>query len=213
VSSSKASPAKKISQESIKNVLLDLDQTLISSEATEDLDFKSNKDKMKKFRFHNMDDYYIVFERPGLQEFLTYLFDNFNVSVWTAASKDYALFVIDKAVIANNANRKLDYVFFSYHCDISEKLSPKQGTKDLNVLWDNFKLDGYTKGNTVIIDDYKEDVHKVQPNNCILAKPIEFTSDESPKDDYLKRLTEVLKEEKLNPTTQVVQLCNSKLVN
>ena len=145
------------------------------------------------------------------KEFLTYLFDNFNVSVWTAASKDYALFVIDKAIIANNSNRKLDYVFFSYHCDISEKLSPKQGTKDLSLLWDKFNLDGYNKDNTVILDDYKKDVHKIQPNNCIIAKAFEFTSDDSPKDDFLIRLTEVLREEKFNPTNQVVKLCNSKL--
>ena len=42
------------------------------------------------------DGHYKVFERPGLQEFLDYLFANFNVSVWTAASKSYALFIIDK---------------------------------------------------------------------------------------------------------------------
>jgi TFIIF-interacting CTD phosphatase-like protein len=93
------------------NFILDLDQTLISAEPTEEYDFQKNKNKAKKIIFHNMDDYYLVFERPDLQKFLTYLFDNFNVSIWTAASKYYALFIIDKIVLAGNKNRKIIYSF------------------------------------------------------------------------------------------------------
>jgi hypothetical protein len=69
------------------NVVLDLDQTLVSAEDWNTQDFKKYKKKAKKFQFHDMDGYYIVFERPNLQSFLDYLFANFNVSVWTAASK------------------------------------------------------------------------------------------------------------------------------
>ena len=71
------------------------------------------------------ENYYIIFERPGLQQFLTFLFKYFNVSIWTAASKDYALFIIDKIIIAGNKDRKIDYVFFSYHCGISKKIKKK----------------------------------------------------------------------------------------
>ena len=78
------------------NVFLDLDQTLISAEANDEFDFNNSKEKSKKFTSYDMDGYYIVFERPGLQDFLDYLFANFNVSIWTAASKDYAIFIIDK---------------------------------------------------------------------------------------------------------------------
>ena len=101
------------------NVVLDLDQTLISAEDWDSKDFKKHKNKAKKFEFHDMDGYYIVFERPNLQSFLDYLFANFNVSVWTAASKDYALFIIDK-IILSKPGRHLDWIFFSY-CDISKK--------------------------------------------------------------------------------------------
>jgi len=103
------------------NIVLDLDQTLISSEIIKEFDFTQNKEKSKKFNFHNMDEYYLVFERPGLQSFLDNLFENFNVSIWTAASKDYALFIIEKIILKNNPKRKLDWVFFSYHCRISKK--------------------------------------------------------------------------------------------
>lgn len=165
--------------------VLDLDQTLISAEPTEEYDFSKNKSKAKKFVFHDMDGYYVVFERPGVQPFLTYLFENFNVSVWTAASKDYALFVIDKVVLAGNKNRKIDFIFFSYHCDISEHM--KKGTKDLSLLWDTFKLSGYSKENTVILDDYDE-VQNTQPGNCIAAVPFEFSRDGSESDDFLDNL-------------------------
>lgn len=165
--------------------VLDLDQTLISAEPAEEYDFSKNKNKAKKFVFHDMNGYYVVFERPGLQPFLSYLFDNFNVSIWTAASKDYALFVIDKVILAGNKNRKIDFIFFSYHCDISETM--KKGTKDLSLLWDTFKLSGYSKENTVILDDYDE-VQNTQPGNCLVAVPFEFNKDGSEADDFLEKL-------------------------
>lgn len=178
------------------NVLLDLDQTLISAEPLDD--YKKYKDKMKDrsklFRSETMEDYYIIFERPGLQSFLDYLFENFNVSVWTAASKDYALFIIDKFIINGKKNRKLDWIFFSYHCDASKKL--KNGTKDLSMLWDYYNDSKYTPKNTVIIDDYSE-VYNTQPGNCIIAVPFEFTEKESHKDTYLIDLKHELKKLKV----------------
>lgn len=192
--------------------VLDLDQTLISAEPAEEYDFSKNKNKAKKFVFHDMDGYYVVFERPGLQPFLSYLFDNFNVSVWTAASKDYALFIIDKIVLAGNKNRKIDFIFFSYHCDISEKT--KKGTKDLTMLWDTFKLPGFSKDNTVILDDYDE-VLNTQPGNCIAAVPFEFTKEGSESDDFLEKLVPQVRilNEKINsgePVSTVVKSINKK---
>ena len=164
------------------NVLLDIDATLISAEPAEEYDFNKNRKKSRKFTSHDMDGYYIVFERPGLQEFLEWLFGKFNVSVWTAASKDYALFIIDKIILAGKENRKLDYIFFSYHCDISSLL--KSGTKDLTTLWDIWKLPGYHEKNTLILDDYDE-VQNTQPGNCIVALPFTFFKKGSSKDKFL----------------------------
>lgn len=176
-------------------IFLDLDQTVISAEADEEYDFKKYKEKAKKFEFKNMDSYYIVFERPGLQKFLDFLFSNFNVSIWTAASKDYALFIIEKIIIAGKSKRKVDWIFFSYHCDISKRL--KKGSKDLRIIWEDYKIPGYSKDNTVIVDDYNE-VHKTQPDNCIIAIPFEFTKEGSENDDYLKRLQSELVKMKKN---------------
>ena len=174
------------------NFILDLDQTIISGEPTEEYNFEKNKKKALKFRFETMENYYIIFERPYLQPFLTFLFKNFNISIWTAASKDYALFITDKIIIAGNKNRKIDYIFFSYHCSLSKKIK-KGSSKELSILWSYFKLPKYNKNNTVILDDYVEDVYKNQKQNCIIAKPFEFTDKNSHKDNFLKDLQHKLK--------------------
>ena len=191
-----------------KNIILDLDQTIISAEATEEYNFEKNKDKAKNFKYHNMDSYYIVFERPGLQKFLNFLFSNFNVSVWTAASKDYALLIIEKIILANKKNRKLDWVFFSYHCDISKRL--KSGTKDLQVIWEDFDIPGYSKDNSVILDDYDE-VFKTQKNNCIIAHPFEFTDKNSENDNFLEKLQPELLKFKRSKSHNIVNDINKSL--
>lgn len=188
-----------------KNFILDLDQTLISAEPTEEYDFSKNKLKAKQFTFHDMDGFYVVFERPHLQKFLAFLFDNFNVSIWTAASKDYALFVIDKIILAGNSNRKLDYIFFSYHCDLSER--EKDSTKNLKLLTDIFKLPGYNMDNTIILDDYDE-VWKSQKGNCIYAKQFQFSSKSSESDKFLlnliPHLRKLLENDKVQPSVKKI---------
>jgi len=173
--------------------IFDLDQTIISGEPIEEYDFEKNKKKAAKFRFETMENYYIIFERPYLQQFLTFVFKNFDVCVWTAASKDYALFIIEKIIIAGNKDRKLDYIFFSYHCGLSKKYK-KDSSKELSIIWNKYKLPGYNENNVVIFDDYFEDVHKNQKGNCIIAKPFEFKDKDSNKDKFLKILEKYLKE-------------------
>jgi len=166
------------------NVLLDLDQTVISSVPWETFDSDENENKVVD-HFHNgwhdMEGYYIVFERPDLQKFLDYLFKNFNVYVWTAASKDYALFIIQNCLLKKK-NRKLECIFFSYHCDKARKHFG--GTKNLRLLWERYGLEGVTPQNTVIIDDLG-DVHKTQPKNCIAIEPFEFEDEGSEGDSVL----------------------------
>lgn len=195
------------------HILLDLDQTLISAEPAEEYNFEKNKTKAKKFVFHDMDGYYVVFERPGLQNFLTYLFDHFDVSVWTAASKDYALFIVDKIILAGNKNRHLNYIFYSYHCDLSNR--DKKSSKNLSMLWDVYGLKDFSPENTLILDDYDE-VYNSQPKNCIVAKPFEFNDKNSPKDNFLEKLTNevrmiVEKSNKGESVQSVVEEINKKL--
>lgn len=191
------------------NIILDLDQTLISAEANEEYDFESNYTKANQFEFYDMDGYYIVFERPGLQKFLDYIFKHFNVSVWTAASKDYALFIIDKIILQNKPERKLDWIFFSYHCKISNKI--KNSSKNLSILWEEYKLDGYNENNTLILDDYEEDVFEPQKNRCVLAKGFYFTDENSENDDYLERLTSIFRQLDLDSDSSIEENPSSEI--
>lgn len=151
-----------------KNVFLDLDNTLICSE-------NYSEELLKHVLLYGLKyDFlypYITVERPHLQMFLDYLFSNFNVCVWTAATKGYASFIVDKFILQNNYNRSLQFVLFNEHCDISTKYT--KGIKSLRMLWDVWNIPGFNISNTIIIDDLKE-VYDLQPQNCINIKSFEI---------------------------------------
>ena len=117
----------------IENIFLDLDSNIIHSvvilDSSQD---KSNTNKkniqnrsknykvgiskdssnnLKYYDYFDIEDKetYRIYLRPYLEEFLDYIFENYNVSVFTAADKPYALFIAEN--IINNENRKLEYVF------------------------------------------------------------------------------------------------------
>jgi hypothetical protein len=108
-------------------------------------------------------------------------------------------------------SRPLNYVFFKYHCDISE--GTLNSTKKLDLLWDNFKIEGYEKSNTVILDDYDE-VQKSQDENCLIAKPFQFKDPNSDKDDFLPYLQASLEEaiKKHDDINSMVKEINKKTV-
>ena len=94
-------------------IVLDLDLTLIHAISSSDIEKKyPDKSvmaaKLSSLKLHDMKEgnksYYLVFERPGLQEFLDYLFKNFRVIVWTAATKSYAAFIIEKIILQCSIN-------------------------------------------------------------------------------------------------------------
>jgi hypothetical protein len=174
------------------NIILDLDQTCISAEDFYEFDEKKYKSKISKFSAKpiNMDDAYIVFQRPHLQEFLDFIFTHFNISVWTAASPEYGLFIIKNIICPPNSKRQLDFFLHSKHCSESKK----KGThcKDLDMLYNIWKLPGYYHYNTIIIDDLKE-VFTNQPMNCISIKEFNFTSRNSENDTALLKVIDQLK--------------------
>jgi len=181
-------------------IFLDLDETVLSAQESTKHNFKRYLKKSKKFTFYDMDGYYIIFERPHLQPFLDYLFANFDVSVWTAASKDYALFIIDK-IILTKPDRHLDWVFFSYHCDLSKR--EKGSSKDLSMLGeDGFGLKGYSSRKWFLIDDNDGVSAANGLDNCVQAKQFEFTDKRSEKDQWLKILQRAMSTANIGrPTT------------
>lgn len=172
-----------------KLILLDLDNTLVCAE---DLDSISSPSKIvrarKKFRTVRMEDYYDIFERPYLQHFLDYLFEHFDVGIWTASSKDYAIFVVEN-FITFKANRKIKIFLCSHHCNVSKK-HYKGVTKDLKLIserWNLAPLD-----NIILIDDL-ETLAGHQPKNVINVKPFFYDREEAYKDNELFKVQEQLK--------------------
>lgn len=147
------------------NVVLDLDNTLIYSY---ELNRVKNKDfVLQHYQTYEMDDEYLVCERPGLHDFLDWLFKHFNVMVWSAASPDYVQFIVDK-IVKGEKKRNVERVFTSDHCDeSSEKFNGD--LKNLNLLWDKYDFPNYGPYNTVIVDDLKH-IYDIQPHNAIRIK-------------------------------------------
>jgi TFIIF-interacting CTD phosphatase-like protein len=168
---------------------LDLDQTIISGE---EIDGETDLSDNKTLDAYKMDDEFVIFARPGLQRFLDFLFANFDVSVWTAASKTYATFIIKNIILNGKPERKLEYVFFLYHCEISSDIG--RGMKDLRILKDYFGMNDFSNKKTFIIDD-NADVKETNGNNCIAIKPF-FYEHYVPglaEDSYLDKLQTKLK--------------------
>lgn len=170
------------------NILLDLDQTIIASEYIDKFAQK-NQAVLKKLNHVMLDNDFIIFERPHLQEFLDFLFANFNVSVWTAASRDYGMFIV-KNFILTKPNRRIDFFFYSYHTNMAMRESKK--LKDLSMLWRVFKLSRYNAKNTFIIDD-NQLVYDAQPNNTIRILEFNYDDPNAEKDSELVRIKQLLK--------------------
>jgi hypothetical protein len=150
------------------NVILDLDNTIIC--AVEIDYYKKNKDKMglldTNLKYEDFDNAYRIYQRPHLEEFLTFVFRNFNVAIFTAASKDYGLFILDNIIRKIIPDQELSFFFYDYHTDLSRKYY--NSPKDLRLLWHKFPTT-FEQHNTIIIDDLK-DVKVANGFNCINIK-------------------------------------------
>jgi TFIIF-interacting CTD phosphatase-like protein len=166
-----------------KLIILDLDATLISAQNIEK--FNSLKEKKKTAKFEKtfeMKDFYIVFGRPHLDVFLDFLFKNFSVAVWTAASQMYALAVVENFILTK-PSRKLEFLLFDYHNDHSIKKG--KGTKDLELLRTFYKIEEFE--DMLILDDF-EDVLKTNKNKSIRAPFFEYKKRNSHNDSFFLKV-------------------------
>ena len=188
------------------NVVLDLDETLINSQPLDELKSQERERFMRRFTHHNMDGYYLVCQRPHLQSFLDYLFENHNVSVWTAASHDYANFVINNVILIK-PNRTLKYFFWDKHCKTSRKQFNKD-PKNLKLLWNIYKCPNFYPDNTFIIDDL-DDVYKPQKCNSIPAiPPFDVFDTNSDNDRFLQELIPKIEQIRIKRDTCLTGACH-----
>ena len=167
-----------------KLIVLDLDATLISAQSLDKYENnKKNAKKAEKFtKQYRMENYYHVFGRPHLDAFLDFLFSNFKVAVWTAASQMYALSIIENFILTK-PERKLEFILFDYHNEHSIKNA--RGTKDLNFLETFYDITQFD--DMLILDDF-EDVVNVNKGRAIKAPFVEFKKRNSQNDSWFLRL-------------------------
>ena len=193
---------------SIKNIILDLDNTVVSSlkcnEANKTIinNLLNEKKTIHYKLYDNNELIYVIFGRKDLYEFIDFLFEKFNVSIWTAASRCYASFVTQSIL---KKDQHCDYIFFDYHCKLSKKLYNKQ-SKNLNILDKFFKLPGYNTENTIIIDDLLKICNNTVDYKYILSSYFDITKNYNPDNDTeLKRIINVLKDNKpITTQSQVI---------
>ena len=70
-------------------LILDIDETLIHTDSAP-IEYEKQLDFDFKFKGNSSKSLYYTKKRPYLDEFLNYAFENFDVSIWTAAGDEYA---------------------------------------------------------------------------------------------------------------------------
>lgn len=173
------------------NIFLDLDATVLSTVSASDFDDREAfEEKMKKFSMTpKLDKKRWMVARPGLQYFLDYLFHNFNVGVFTAASYEYGLFAIDNLITPPGSNRELGLYLWDKH---SFAVKGKGVQKDLKTVLGSVPeiRNFFTEENTRIIDD-NPDVKDTNPTQSIVAEPFDFGESGSYNDDFLEYLVKM----------------------
>jgi TFIIF-interacting CTD phosphatase-like protein len=172
----------------IKNIILDIDETLIHCKLTEPKEYNHVFiiDKIK---------YYIIY-RPYLEEFINFIFENFDtINIWTAATQDYAHKIILKILNTKLKNKNL--ITEKLKCFFTRKHVAYDGTKELAKIFNNKCSIKYNikPCNTVMIDDKSHVFNKNTGNGLIIPA---FTGNK--KDTNLLKLIQFLKliqEEKL----------------
>jgi len=147
-------------------IILDLDNTIISSESIMLIDKKKKKyahslENLKYYDFRKLR----IFERPGLQDFLDYIFKYFKVGVWTAGQADYAKYIVEKFIKTPDKKYKRNIEFIWTRRQSFKSYKLYKCYKNLSMVWENF--DHFNEKNTILIDDMECNV-VLQDKNAML---------------------------------------------
>lgn len=166
-------------QHHIKNIILDIDETLIHTKMTKcaNTDHVFSIEKTK---------YYVLY-RPHLREFINFIFTNFEtINIWTAATYDYAKNIISRILssmlIDKDQLPKLK--FFNTRQQVS-----KDGSKKLSKLFntDYAKSLNINESNTIMIDD-KPSVFNYNTGNGFIIPAWTGSKD----DEFLLKLIHII---------------------
>lgn len=114
---------------------------------------------------------FFVWCRPGLNEFLDYIFQNYDVAVWSSAMK-HNLEPVAKQIFGKYYD-KLVFIWDQSRCQTLQEAKKKKDDKplflkNLSDVWQCKDFKGrYTAKNTLIIDDSDEKMVN-NPKSCHL---------------------------------------------
>lgn len=148
-------------------LILDIDNTLIFSfEKDKNMSIKIGgsyynlKDLKEDFITINL---YRTFKRPHLDEFISYIKENFELAAWTAAGDEYA-----KAILDNIGLTDLRFFYTGIHCTAYRyRMSDIVYIKNLNKIKRNKKVN---LERTLILDDNEKTAIK-NYGNLLRIKP------------------------------------------
>ena len=211
-------------------IVLDLDETLLHALSYDETPLKLQNNPPEGIFIFVMDDQpddtnpYVIFVRPGLYPFLEHIFNVANVCIWTAASQDYALWIIKNILHKNENGESLtrDFKVFlsSHHCDIS--YDTENGHKVLSCFKDEFKLHNLDKQDfndedvCLLIDDSssakKGNSDPTKFHQCFKIKAFELDENGNlPKNDTaLQNLVDELQPGKVQSFMNTLQIDKSK---
>jgi hypothetical protein len=167
------------------NLILDIDGTLIQSLETKVENTKLRYTPILRFN---------TYHRPHLEEFLEFVFENFNVSIWTCGTSGYMELIINDIIKKIIKEPKINLSLSAIDCEYSQENYGKHSFKNLRYVFD---LDHeFNVKNTILIDD---DVTNINENkyNCFGIKPFLANSKNAENDvsllNIMNRLKDVLK--------------------
>jgi hypothetical protein len=116
------------------NVLLDIDETLLRFVKKDVWDSIPNRTEFSTVFYKDC----VFMLRPNLRNFLNFLFSNYNVSIWTWGSADYAMIVAN--ILTDGQPHKFKDILSLEDSEIASMIN-ETGGKDLRYIWYHFNKD------------------------------------------------------------------------
>ena len=186
-------------------VVLDLDQTLIHSIPLPQAHQGTTAARLKHYaqeagihhRRATMPGQFVVYARPGLDEFLENVMAHCDVVIFTMASLGYAWWVIRTFILGSKAasrRKRILAVLTEPQCALSQAHAKAKGLprsytaasspKWLSYLFDRHPELGLDPKRTVFLDDL-ESVQQANPEHAIFTPPFDVLKPGSGQDRYL----------------------------
>ena len=145
------------------NLILVIEKILVDIQPKEEIKERIDCDNYFEFRDK------IIILRPYVYDFVDFVVNKYNISIWTELDKGTAVFILRKLFKKNFDEIK--FLFFNYHCNLC--LFMRGHNKAIYLLWEFFDPKVFSKHNTVVIDSCDETKY-YNSDNCIMIKKYSY---------------------------------------